>query len=282
MDSPRIQNLRRWVRSGAGVEFVESHDGEWADDDWSALVAELKDSDFWPLSLRAVGLQLEEQKRLYAAATERIVSKAVRASLGRALAVYAVGVGVVGFLVGAVAGASSTPVISSLLPLLFAVLGGTGGVYVATIDLSQPSSPGNIRVVGSVLLSFAAATILGLATGIVARYQTETRLNKTAPRTCESVEGQLELGLLRSRLAGLHVPAEEQRAVLLKATKENDATRVPVDPSVIKDIHDTALRSADAIRQVGTQASVSLALASLDTLANSPKALGRLDGAEST
>ncbi len=56
------ENLRRWRESGGTRTWVEERQGRWNHDDWLNLLDELKRSSFWPMSVDAVGLALEETK----------------------------------------------------------------------------------------------------------------------------------------------------------------------------------------------------------------------------
>jgi len=61
----RYRNLCRWQESGEPLRIVEEHQGEWNHQDWLNLLAELQQSDFWPLTPEAVGRVLEELKVQY-------------------------------------------------------------------------------------------------------------------------------------------------------------------------------------------------------------------------
>jgi hypothetical protein len=53
-------NLQRWKGSGKALEWVLGKNGVWAHDDWESLLAQLRQSRFWPLNETAVGSHLEE------------------------------------------------------------------------------------------------------------------------------------------------------------------------------------------------------------------------------
>ena len=61
--STEDENLRQWRESGHARAWVEQRKGRWNHDDWLALLEELKGSSWWPMSVDAVGLTLEETKR---------------------------------------------------------------------------------------------------------------------------------------------------------------------------------------------------------------------------
>jgi hypothetical protein len=59
------ENLRRWRESGQPRRWVEERHGRWTHDDWLALLEELRQSPYWPLTPDAVGAELEECRRLW-------------------------------------------------------------------------------------------------------------------------------------------------------------------------------------------------------------------------
>ncbi len=61
----RYENLTRWQESGAPLQWVEDCRGEWNHQDWLNLLAELQQSEFWPMTPEDVGRVLEELKAQY-------------------------------------------------------------------------------------------------------------------------------------------------------------------------------------------------------------------------
>jgi hypothetical protein len=55
-------NLGCWVQSGSPRRWVELQQGRWRHNDWLALLAELRQSEHWPVSPAAVGMALEEAR----------------------------------------------------------------------------------------------------------------------------------------------------------------------------------------------------------------------------
>jgi hypothetical protein len=53
-------NLRRWVESGAARRWLESRKGPWGEADWQKLLAQLRQSEFWPLDAVAARRRLQE------------------------------------------------------------------------------------------------------------------------------------------------------------------------------------------------------------------------------
>jgi hypothetical protein len=58
-------NLRRWEQSGEPWRWLDSHRGVWTHDDWLALLAALRRSDYWPLDPDAVGIVLGQMHALW-------------------------------------------------------------------------------------------------------------------------------------------------------------------------------------------------------------------------
>jgi hypothetical protein len=58
-------NLRRWQASGQPRLWVQARRGRWGHEDWLALLANLRESQYWPIASAAVGEVLEQAKREY-------------------------------------------------------------------------------------------------------------------------------------------------------------------------------------------------------------------------
>jgi hypothetical protein len=62
----RWWNLRRWRQSGQPRDWVDERRGAWSRQDWLDLLAELQESEFWPLNPDEIGLVLKERKQEWA------------------------------------------------------------------------------------------------------------------------------------------------------------------------------------------------------------------------
>src|SRR4051795_7007636 len=82
---------------------------------------------------------------------------------------YLVGFASVGLLVGFFAGLSDSPVVSTLLPLILATIGGTGGLYLASFKSSSAADSARLGLVGKALGLFTLACILAACYGISIR-----------------------------------------------------------------------------------------------------------------
>lgn len=54
-----IMNLRRWRESGGALGWVEAQQGRWDHAAWTALLEQLRGSEFWPMEPDALGATLE-------------------------------------------------------------------------------------------------------------------------------------------------------------------------------------------------------------------------------
>jgi hypothetical protein len=68
-------NVCRWAESGHPRRWIEAHRGRWGHGDWLALLAELRQSAFWPMDPDAVGEVLRAMQA-EAGQSEREVSGA--------------------------------------------------------------------------------------------------------------------------------------------------------------------------------------------------------------
>jgi hypothetical protein len=229
----KIDNLRRWLRSGAARLWVDKHDAHWNHEDWLSLVAELEKSEFWPLPLSALGASLESVRAQYL--TEgNIVSSAVPSNLISGLRWYLCGLLVVGFVAGFFAGLSQTPVVGVLLPLLFALVGGTGGLYLANANFDSTVGLHRMSLLGRALCAFSLACLAGAGGGIIVRV-VPSHLSSNSESIGQAIGEEalklkpdevLQLLALRERLSLLGLSWEESKNVLKIAVGEiNDATR---------------------------------------------------------
>ncbi|MDH3379599.1 MAG: hypothetical protein OEQ39_21955 [Gammaproteobacteria bacterium] len=149
---------------------------------------------------------------------------------------YGVAFGLLGIAVGLFAGLSQSPVIGVLLPLLFGLIGGAGGLYVAKVNLDDTRDRQRLRFLGILLSIFLVLTVLAGLYGMLVR--TGSGLFSLVPHLTDNsaslrdrevevpeVEGltpdeALELALLRYRLHSIGASDKEQAAVLSTARQE--------------------------------------------------------------
>ena len=154
----------------------------------------------------------------------------------RAFRWYLTGTLLVGVAAGLFAGMSASPVVAVLLPLLFGLLGGAAGLYLAAIDLSKPASQEKLRLLGIVITTLMLALIPSAIYGVLVR--TGASLVSLMPGTTRATQEidvspgtdpvqPLELVLLRKRLQLLGASDAEQQKIiaLAQATSGRAATR---------------------------------------------------------
>ena len=69
--------------------------------------------------------------------------------------------GLLGLAVGLLAGLSESPLVATVLPLLFGTVGGAGGLYLARVDLGSPADRRRLRTLGVATSVLVLCLILG-------------------------------------------------------------------------------------------------------------------------
>src|SRR4051794_4053386 len=178
---------------------------------------------------------------------------------------YLIGFGSVGLLVGFFAGLSDSPVVSTLLPLILATIGGTGGLYLASFKSSSAADSARLGLVGKALGLFTLACILAACYGISIRKDAKVASfipgfrerpasgPPALPASAELTGDQLvSLAATRAQLEILGVPAAEQSRVLDKLTAEAVAARGPAgrpDPVAVLAELTAGLQKVEQARQ---------------------------------
>jgi len=237
LPDPKLDNLKRWIDSKEADAWVESHSGVWSYSEWMAFLEELKAGAYWPMPLDDVESHLESLTRKYRDVHTQILAGADETALRPAMRWYVAGLAVVGLATGFFAGASHTPIIGTLLPLLFALIGGTSGVYIANADLSSPAFSARMRWLGRSLGAFGLACLLGSSAGI------SLRLHYEHPRREELItlwhgkaQAAIQLAALRTKLELLGVSSEERERVLAAAAAALDEAERPVDGRHVREL----------------------------------------------
>jgi hypothetical protein len=157
---------------------------------------------------------------------------------------YLLGFGLLGAVSGYLAGASQSPIVGVILPLLFAIAGTTSGLYFLQIDLNAPEAITRIRLLGQGMIVFLVPFGLMVAYGSAIRsglgvsgffssavltgeQVTLPSLEKVAP------EDAVSISLLRARLQLLGIPAPDQRVILAAAIKSLAAAKNPEQMAVL-------------------------------------------------
>jgi len=134
-----------------------------------------------------------------------------------------------GAAVGFLAGASHSPVVAVLLPVLLALVGGASGFHISRLDLTSVANVAIVGLLGKSLLAFVAFFLVGSIYGISIRTGiglTEflPKLHSESPKHAQlpvlaspDVTQSIQLVLLRTRLSALGTSAEEQQRLLAEA-----------------------------------------------------------------
>ncbi len=149
--------------------------------------------------------------------------------LQKAINWYLAGFCFLGFVIGGFTGLSSSLIVTTVLPLLFALIGGTGGLYLATADFNSQFVPMRLLALGKALLLFSALLAAGSITGIMLRvsYKAPPRPVDFAIES-ESSSDFIELLLLKQKLSFLGATVTEQETALRKASQDIKEWNAPV------------------------------------------------------
>lgn len=141
---------------------------------------------------------------------------------------YGISIALLGLCIGLFAGLSQSPVVGVLLPLLFGLIGGANGVYLARTNLENKQERKQLGLIGRMLSILLIFVLIGTVYGISIRTGSELSAFLPSLRPTEPHEdvvvldnldamgpsNGLELSLLRYRLRALGVQESEQRAIL--------------------------------------------------------------------
>lgn len=153
--------------------------------------------------------------------------------LRSALRWYLSGFSLLGGAVGYFAGSSQSPVISTLLPLLFGLIGGAGGLYLTRAELDRSEVIFRLRVLGKVLTLFIIFALVGSVYGISLRTERSIRdffspigLGRKSSLDI-SIKGDpmkaVQLAMLRARIRTLGVSLDEEQQIIAGAVKLIDS-----------------------------------------------------------
>lgn len=142
---------------------------------------------------------------------------------------YLVGFALLGGVIGYFAGSSQTPVIGILLPLIFGLIGGAGGIYLARVDFSKANTSYRLGLLGNCFTAFVILMVLGSMYGIALRtnsrfshFLSPFKITNSSDKSIIDIEGltvleATELVVLRRRLEALGATGSEQQTILKKA-----------------------------------------------------------------
>lgn len=222
-DAAAEDRLKKWIDSGEPDEWIATHWFRAADQKFEDFIKKLHDGRYWPMPETRIRSYLWKRAaryvRLSLSDTDKHNNNRRRMT---SVIWYVLGISIVGLACGFFTGGSSTPVVSTILPLLFALVAGSSGLYIATANLNEPFASWRMLWLGRLFVVFGFACLLGAFGGIYARLAT------TQPAQADdllrfgkgSTRDQVELAALRSKLRILGLTRNEQAAVLQIAAQE--------------------------------------------------------------
>ncbi len=184
------------------------------------------------------------------------------APAAHALRWFLIGLGLVGLTVGYLAGSSRSPVIGTLLPLLFGLIGGVGGFYLGSVDFSSPQTPARLRLLGIALTVFVLPLLFGSAYGELLRtglglpnffpkFLFVGRKEVRLPSLDEKDPAEaVELAVMRSRLAALGASEKEQAIILEHLAKLQDQQSVHAGVVSLEQLAELAAQAQAALQEV--------------------------------
>jgi hypothetical protein len=119
-----------------------------------------------------------------------------------------IGMGALGVLVGLFAAWSATPIVTTLLPLLFGIVGGVSGVSIAKMDVSSNKSQLKIRLLGQMLAAFSIACTIAVLLAVYFRPQIQDADQATLVYGKTSID-YVDALVLRRKLAALGASPKE-------------------------------------------------------------------------
>lgn len=143
---------------------------------------------------------------------------------------YGAGLALLGAAVGYYVGSSESPVVAAALPLLFGLVSGAGGLYLAKVDLSKKMNRTRLTAIGLMLSAFVICLFVGTVMGISLRtgiglsvffadlwHGGQRQESAVLDTKNLSTADALRLALLRSNLRALGASQDEQSAILAAA-----------------------------------------------------------------
>ncbi len=258
MPVTQLDNLKRWIASEHPGQWVDEHGGRWNHSDWLALMLQLQEGAYWPMVADDVGAHLELLATKYRQERDELVKPTVTSeAVDEAFRWYVAGLSLVGLASGYFAGASHTPIVGTLLPLLFALIGGTSGFYIANADLSSPALRARLRWLGISLLGFGFACLVGSTIGIGLRLHFEQAFHgdEIGRLWGGRPQEQIQLVVLRTKLRLLGVSHDEEATILTSASKALKLASEPITPDHLRTVAARARQLESELRKLKSDSS---------------------------
>lgn len=128
---------------------------------------------------------------------------------------FVFGMASIGALLGIWIVLSESPVVITVLPLIFAIAGGWGGVSLLKLDFSKPGNQQKLRFIGSSVGALCTACIVSMLASIAARPALISMANPASiTYAVENHADPASAIAVRAKLVALGASASEQAAVL--------------------------------------------------------------------
>jgi hypothetical protein len=133
---------------------------------------------------------------------------------------YVVATGLVDFATGVLVGLSKSPVVATILPLLFGLVAGVGGLFVSNQNNTRQPGAKRINFIAACVISFIVFNLIGMGVFLwIFRLDVEPDL-ATIPGFSElDAQQQLVLAELRTRAVLIGMSKDEREKLLEKFAK---------------------------------------------------------------
>ena len=137
--------------------------------------------------------------------------------------ILATGMGALGALIGVWAALSSSPVVTTALPLIFAVAGGWGGFSLLNIDLEKVANRRKIELVGASLAALCFCCLISLFATLAFQPKLIAWVRPPAVKVDVSTNADpISAVALRAKLSALGASKIEQEAILNRQLAQPD------------------------------------------------------------
>lgn len=140
--------------------------------------------------------------------------------------VLTLGMAALGAVLGLLVAWSASPVVATVIPLLFGLIGGAGSVSFLKADFSKPGVQRQIQAAGASLLSCCSAFLVFLVIGVLTKGYVETMQHdaltyQLSGEQLANPAAAIDRLLLRQRLVGIGATKSEIGSIIGTSDKED-------------------------------------------------------------
>lgn len=133
--------------------------------------------------------------------------------------ILTLGMGALGAVLGLLVAWSASPVVATVMPLLFGLIGGAGSFSLLKADLTKPAAQKTTRALGASLLSCCSAFLVALVIGVSTRGYVEAMQSNALTYQLSADElanpaSAIDRLLLRQRLIAIGASKSEIRSIM--------------------------------------------------------------------